>query len=417
MEEPEIPIVAQEPWQRTLYILFFSQLMVAVGFSSIFPFLPLYVADLGSSSGLSVELLSGLVFSVQAFTMMLASPIWGTLADRHGRKIMVERSMFGGAVILLMMAFVTSAEQLVLLRAIQGLVTGTVPAASALLASVTPRRQTGYAMGFLQVGFGTGLAVGPLIGGAVADIYGYNSVLYLTSTMLLLAGITVLFGVREKFDPAEVAARQKTSILSNWRALISIPGVLVTFVVRFLTSLGRMMIVPILPLFIQTLLSDPSRLNTFTGLALGIASGSTTVSSVFLGKLGDKSGYRRVLIGALALLAGLYSLLGFVTTGWQLLVVQVLIGVSLGGVVPIISALLANYIKSGGEGSVFGLDSSVNAAGRSAAPLLGGMIAASWGYSATFLATGLVYILTVLLAIRLLPPSRSGASSENLNSS
>ena len=96
-------------WLRTLIIMFFAQLMTAVGFSSIFPFLPLYVESLGTNTDLSLEFLAGLVYSAQAFTMMLASPIWGALADRFGRKLMVERAMFGGSVILLLMAFVTSA--------------------------------------------------------------------------------------------------------------------------------------------------------------------------------------------------------------------------------------------------------------------------------------------------------------------
>ena len=71
--------------------------MTAVGFSIIFPFLPLYIKELGASSNLGIEFLAGLVFSGQAFTMMIAAPIWGTLADRYGRKIMVERALFGGA--------------------------------------------------------------------------------------------------------------------------------------------------------------------------------------------------------------------------------------------------------------------------------------------------------------------------------
>ena len=89
--------------------------MTAVGYSSIFPFLPLYVEDLGSALGVSLELLAGLVFSAQAFMMMLASPFWGAIADRYGRKLMVQRSLYGGTVLLLMMAFVRSAEELVLL--------------------------------------------------------------------------------------------------------------------------------------------------------------------------------------------------------------------------------------------------------------------------------------------------------------
>jgi MFS transporter, DHA1 family, multidrug resistance protein len=393
-------------WQRTLYILFFAQLMVAVGFSSIFPFLPLYVGQLGSTSGLGVEILSGLVYSAQSFTMMLASPFWGALADRYGRKLMVGRSMFGGAIILLVMAFVTSAEQLVALRAIQGLVTGTIAAANALLASVTPRQRTGYAMGILQVGFGTGLAFGPLIGGAVADLYGYHTVFYLTAAMLALAGVMVAIGVQEKFDPRQEKERRKSGLLGEWGGMLSIPGVWITFLMRFSTSLGRMMIMPIIPLFIQSLLVDLSRLNTLTGLVLGIASGATTVSAVFLGRLGDRVGYRKVLVVCTGLLGGVYALQGFVTAWWQLLVLQALVGVAMGGVIPLISALLANYVRAGGEGSVFGMDNSINAAGRAAAPLLGAAVATSWGYPAAFLATGVIFVAASLLAAWRLPPSR-----------
>ncbi|HLF80559.1 MAG TPA: MFS transporter, partial [Anaerolineales bacterium] len=181
----------RQSWQRTLYIVFFAQLMTAVGFSSIFPFLPLYVESLGTSTSLSLELLAGLVFSAQAFTMMLASPIWGALADRYGRKVMVERAAFGGAVLLLMMAYVRSAEQLVALRAIQGFVTGTLAASNALVAASVPRERTGYAMGLLQTALGTGVAVGPLIGGAAADAFGYRAAFYLTAALLFLAGLLV----------------------------------------------------------------------------------------------------------------------------------------------------------------------------------------------------------------------------------
>ena len=102
----------QIEWQRTLVIVFIAQVVTAVGFSSIFPFLPLYVKSLGSSTNLGVEFLAGLVYSAQAFTMMIASPFWGALADRVGRKPMVERAMFGGAVLIFFMAFVQTAEQL-----------------------------------------------------------------------------------------------------------------------------------------------------------------------------------------------------------------------------------------------------------------------------------------------------------------
>ncbi len=374
-----------------------------MGFSSIFPFLPLYVKELGAATNLSVEFLAGAVFSSQAFTMMLASPFWGTLADRYGRKLMVERSMFGGATILLMMAFVTNAEQLVLLRAVQGLITGTIAAANALIASIAPRDRTGYAMGLLQVGMGTGIALGPLIGGAVADAYGYSAAFYITAALLLIAGIFVFFGVEEKFVKPVAQARRGNSFMHEWRHVLLAPGILTVYGMRFISQLGNMLIVPIAPLFIQTLLTESSRLNTFTGLVVGASSATTTISAVYLGKLGDRVGHKRVVVTSAVFAMGLYLLHNLVNAGWQLLVLQALVGIALGGIIPSLSALLANLTQSGEAGAVYGLDNSINAAGRSIAPMLGSAIAYWFTLRTTFTATAILFLITALLGLRYLP--------------
>lgn len=390
-------------WRRTLYIIFVAQLVTAIGFSSIFPFLPLYVESLGTGTNLSVELLAGLVYSSQAFTMMIASPIWGALADRYGRKLMVERAMFGGAIILLLMAFVQTAEQLVFLRAVQGLVTGTVAAASALVAASAPRERMGYSMGLLQVSLGAGVALGPLIGGSVADSFGYSYTFYVTSALLLSAGLMVLFGVDERFEPNSELSTGWQSFISEWRQIFSATGIITTYIMRFITQLGRMMIVPIAPLFIQTLLIDSSRLNTFTGLVVGAASASATISAVYLGRLGDRMGHRRILIFSAFAAGILYIPQSQVTAGWQLLILQALVGIALGGIIPAISALLAGYTQSGEEGAVYGIDNSINAGSRALAPLLGAALGYWLGLRATFAATAVLFIFAGILAMWRLP--------------
>jgi MFS transporter, DHA1 family, multidrug resistance protein len=391
------------PWQRTLAIIFFAELMSAVGFSSIFPFLPLYVESLGSSTGLSTEFLAGMVFSAQAFTMMLASPIWGALADRHGRKVMVERATFGGTILLFLMAFARSGEELVLLRALQGLVTGTVAANNALVASEVPRDRLGFAMGTLQVGQGAGVALGPVIGGLIADLYGYNYAFFVTAAMLFLAGLLVFFGVQEKFVQDGLARQQKVSFVSRWRHVIQARGVPATYSLRFLTHLGRMMIIPIAPLFVKQLLANDPRVNTFTGLVIGVSAGATILSSFFLGSLGDRIGHRRVFIVSTAFAALFYLPQAAVTQAWQLLALQALVGVSMGGIIPALSALLASYTEAGEEGAVYGLDNSIISSARSVAPLIGSGIAILFSLRATFSATALIFFLTALFAILYLP--------------
>jgi DHA1 family multidrug resistance protein-like MFS transporter len=381
----------------------FCQVITSIGFSSIFPFLPLYVKSLGSVTSLGTQVLTGLVFSCQAITMMIASPIWGALADRWGRKLMVERAMFGGAVLLGLMAFVRSAEELVLLRAIQGLITGTIGAANALVAAVVPRERTGYAMGLLQVGLASGVGLGPVIGGAVADAYGYRAAFYVTSALLAGSGVIVSIGIREHFVPQSRGGSRKPGFWKEWRHILSAPGVLVTYALRFMDSLARMAFIPILPLFALELLSEAGLVNSFTGLVIGSAAVAAAVFSVFFGRLGDRTGQRRIVI--FCSVAGFISFLlqAWAGSGWQVLLLQFLAGIANGGIVTGVSALLARYTECGEEGTVYGLDNSINSGARALAPMIGVSIAVWLGFRAVFGAISLLYLTAALLALWGLP--------------
>ena len=344
-----------EPWQRTLAVMFVAQVCTAIGFSIIFPFLPLYIEDLGTNTGLSIEFWAGMVFSAQAVTMMIASPIWGSLADRYGRKLMVQRAMYGGSVIILLMAFARSAEELVFLRAIQGMITGTVAAANALVAAQAPRKHTGFAMGMLQVGLWGGVSLGPLLGGILADNFGFRLPFLVTAALLLISGLLVTFFAHEEFTPEQKAAGRDKRFREEWVHVVTMPGVGQTYMIRFLSGLTRSMIVPITPLFIMALilsggldarppmpesgffldimLPGEEGISTYTGLVVGIASATATLSAVYLGRLGDRIGHRSVLIGSALLAIIFYFPQALVTAPWQLLVLQAITGLAMGGMV------------------------------------------------------------------------------------
>ncbi|WP_022665390.1 MFS transporter [Desulfospira joergensenii] len=388
-------------WKKTLWIMFFSQLTNMIGFSSIFPFLPFYIESIGKVSSLKMEFLVGLVFSVPAFTMMIISPVWGTLSDRYGRKPMVVRATFGGSLILTLMAFARSAEELVLLRAVQGLVTGTVGAANALVAASVPKKKIGYAMGVLQMGTGLGLAVGPLIGGVVADLFGYRSAFYITGAMLLISGILVLYGVNENFALSNKKA--PINFISDWRHVLNEKGVVTIFFFRFSNQLGRMLFLPILPLFVKTLIGPGTAVNSFTGLVVGVTSATMTASTIYLGRLGDRIGYRKIVIFTSLFCCITLAFQGFVSTGWQLLTLQALFGLGFGGLVPGISALLSAHTGRGEEGAVYGLDNSISSAARTLSPLLGAGLAVWFGLRSVFASAALLYLILALMAVKKLP--------------
>lgn len=395
-----------EPWQKTLYIVFFSQLMSVVGFSTIFPFLPLYVKYLGVRSSLSVELLSGLVFSAQAFTMMIAAPLWGGVADRYGRKMMIQRATFGGAAVVLLMGLAGSAEQLILLRAMQGLITGTIPAANALIAATAPRERMGYALGFINVAQWSGTALGPLLGGILADAFGYRASFAITAALLFLAGALVWWGVEEQFTPSPKPNRGLRGLGADWAHIFSAKGIPTTYLLRLMGALGQSVMLPVLPLFVVLLLPSADLQNTYTGLVVGISGAASTFTAIWLGRLGDRIGYRPILISSALVACLSYVPQSMVTAVWQLLLLRALTGAALGGIITSISALLASLTTPGEEGTVYGLDSSLNAASRTIAPLVGSTIALWFGLRSVFLFSGSLYLLITLTAVWYLPRQR-----------
>lgn len=397
-------------WKVVLAIMFVVQMLSVVGFACIMPFLPLYVHALGTVTFLSESLCTALVYSGQALTMMLVSPLWGYLADRYGRKVMVERATFGGAIVLLLMAFPRSAEELVLLRMLQGAISGILGAANALVAASVPRAKSGFAMGLMQVSMGLGFALGPLLGGVLADLFGYRSVFYFTAPLLLMAGVLVWRFVDEEFVPRKIEGKWGSNIFRAWARVSRTPGVGWLFLLRFINQSGRIIYFPILPLFLLTLIDNPEKINSYTGIVISVASVSTALFSVAIGRLGDRSTHQKMVILCLFGAGATFLLQSLVQSGWQLVVLQLFYGIALGGIITSISAMLATFTEKGDEGTVYGLDNSVNAGARMVGPLLCYVITSLLGMRMVFASAGIFYLLAAVLAVAFLPKNRPSDS-------
>lgn len=401
-----------ETWKRNLYVIWAAELTAIAGFSVIFPFLPYYVQELGVTELHEVELWSGALFAAQAVTMAIFAPIWGSLADRYGRKLMVQRAMFGGAVVLAAMGFAQNVWQLAILRAIQGMLTGTVPAATTLVASSAPRERSGYALGLLQMAVWTGASVGPMLGGFVADAWGYRAAFWVTGGLLFVAGLTVWRFVKEDFTPPTPDADSPDGgfwyglkLVTRNRGLVSL------FSVRVLVRLAVRTMGPVLPLFIQSLAAPGARVASLAGLVSGASAATSAVGAVTLGRASDRIGYRRVLLVCALLAGALYVPQFFVTAPWQLLLLQGAVGLVMSGVLASISALLANLAPEGRQGAVYGVDSSVVSVANAVGPMLGASVAAGLGLRAPFLLAAGVLVTATGLASVLLPRPEGKARS------
>jgi DHA1 family multidrug resistance protein-like MFS transporter len=393
-----------ETWKRNLYVIWAAELVAIAGFGIMGSFLPLFIQEMGVTDEQAVKLWSGVVFASHAVTMTIFAPIWGSLADRYGRKIMVERAMFGGAVVLAAMGFVQNVQQLVILRAVQGALTGTVTAATTLVASSAPRERSGYALGLLQTAVWGGASIGPLLGGVIADTWGYRATFLVTGGLLFVAGLTVWRFVEEDFTPpAGSKGNPDGGFWYGLKLVVRDRAMLNLFSVRFLARTATRLMAPILPLFIQALAPTVTRIASLTGLVSATSAATSAVGAVTLGRASDRIGYRRVLLVCTLGVAVIFVPQFFVINPWQLLVLQGLMGFVMSGVLASISALMANLAPEGRQGAVYGVDASVVSMANAAGPMLGASVAATWGLRAPFLVAAGAFFVAAGLAWVLVP--------------
>jgi DHA1 family multidrug resistance protein-like MFS transporter len=380
-----------------------AELVAVAGFTVFMPFTPFYIQDLGVTDPAQVKLWSGLVFSVQAVTMAVIAPVWGTLADRYGRKMMVERAMFGGVLVVGAMGFAGNVYQLLILRGLQGFVTGTVPAATTLVASSVPRERTGSALGLLQMAVWTGASAGPLLGGVVADTFGYRVTFWVTASLLLVAGLAVHFLVHEEFEPQTDSPGQQGRLRDGVVEVIRSKPLLVAFGVQLLARSSFRVTGPVLPLFVQTLVLDQSRIASITGLVSGIGAASGAIASVVLGRVSDRVGNRSVLLICGLAAAFFYLPYSPATSVGQVMLLQGLAGGAMGGMLVLLSATLARSAPHGRYGAVYGVNTSVISVANAVGPMLGAGLAVWAGLRATFLLAAALFLLASLMVAWLIP--------------
>ena len=376
-------------WQRNLATLAIAQTVSMVAFSFVFPFIPLHIRDLGVGDTAAAARWAGLISAASMLSMAVTQPIWGSLADRVGRKPMVLRSMLGGAVLLALMGFAQTPEQLLVLRFIQGGITGTVAASNALVATGTPKERLGFALGVMQVAVFLGNSIGPFLGGVIADTWGYRLTFGAAGVLLVLCSLFVVFACDERFVRPP-AGSPREGVISSGRTLLALPIFPVLASVVFLISFGGMVVSPVLTLFIADL-SSSDNVATAAGGVLAAAGAMSAIAAFTIGRLSDRVGARVILPICLIGAAIAYFPQAAVTNIWQLLGLRMLLGIFLGGLMPTANALIAGLVPRERRGSAFGFTAMASCTASAIAPLTGAAIASGLGMRWVFLFTGVLY--------------------------
>ena len=353
-------------WKRNLTVAWLGCFLTGAAFSLVMPFLPLYVEQLGVTGHSALNMWSGLVFSITFLFSAIASPFWGGLADRKGRKIMLLRSALGMAIIM----------------------------ANALIATQIPRHKSGWALGTLSTGGVSGALLGPLAGGLLADNYGLRPVFFITASVLFLCFIVTLLCIRENFTPVAkkemLHARDVLTSLKNPRLVLSL------FVTTMIIQVATGSIAPILTLYVRDLAGDVSNIAFISGLIASVPGVAALLSAPRLGKLGDRVGPEKILICALVLSVLLLVPMSMVHSPWQLGVLRFLLGAADGALLPAVQTLLVYNSTNQIAGRIFSYNQSFRDIGNVTGPFLGAGISASFGFRAVFIVTAGVVLFNAM---------------------
>jgi DHA1 family multidrug resistance protein-like MFS transporter len=402
------PSSKQKAWRRNFRAIWIAELLAIMGFASNFPIYTYYIQSLGVDDHL-IARWSGIVISASSLSMGIMGPIWGALGDRRGRKIMVMRAMFGGSIIIGLMGFVQSVEQFALLRLIQGALTGTVTAATALVAGQTPNNRLGETLGKLQLAIFLGQSLGPTTGGFVADLLGYRATFWMTAVYLVIAGILILTQVEEDFtpNPAALEGSLWSHLRDDFSVLFGVSMLALVLGLRFALRVGLRMTSPTMPLIVQNLLPSETFLGSASGLLTTISGISSALAAPLIGRWADRHGGRRLLMGS-ALLAALAMFAQAVApTYWVLLAAQVFLGFGIGGTLAVISAYIGKLAPEGRTGAAFGLDQMAVSLSNAVGPTVGGWLSDTFTRR-TPLYTGGVSMAIAGAAVLLLPKDKNG---------
>lgn len=385
----------RETWEKNLVVLWFGTFMAGIGFSLVMPFMSLYIDTLGNYSTSQLNFWSGLTFSSTFLVTTLISPWWGRLADQKGRKLMLLRASLGMAVVISLMGLVTSVYQLVALRLLQGIFSGYISNATALVATGTPREKSGQVLGTLATGSVTGTLLGPLLGGLSASAFGYRPTFFITGTILFLVFLLSLFFVHEQFVPVEkgelVSAKQIFRDLKYPHVVIGM------FITTMIIQASNNSISPIISLYIRQLLHGHGNVTLISGIIASIPGIATLIAAPRFGRLGDKIGSERILAIGLGFALIVYIPMAFVTNVWQLAGLRFLIGISDACLLPAVQALITKYSPPQAAGRIFSYNQSFQATGNVVGPLIGSSVSSIFGYRGVFLSTSLLVLANFVL--------------------
>ncbi len=397
----------EEQWRRNRLAINIAAALVFSGFTFVMPFLPLYVKELGVKDEANIATWAGLLLTIAPLLASLLAPAWGRIGDRYGMKLMIERCVLALVFHWGLLGFAQNVYQLLALRVALGLVGGFATLSMPLLVVSTPRDHMSRSIGYLQTVQMVSSAVGPIIGGLLADWIGIRQTCTVSAALMLIA----LLMINRLYKDPEVAAGDvpgKSERTLSFRQAVAIPSFGVMLAVLFFVNFVERSFAPVIPLLIISLGTRPNNVAKTAGMIISTGLLAEAVSAIMLGNRLKKGRVRRILLLRLSAGALLCLPMGLVWTSLQLLVLRLTLGLLAGGCMVVIYTLGSLVIPKETRATSFSFLASASLLGAALGPVVAGFLTHA-SIRTIFFFNSLVFLMLLLYAWRGIGPAVEAA--------
>lgn len=399
-------------WKRNFAMVVLSQFFSMMGFAFAMPFAPYYIQQLGITEPNELNMWVALFTAAAPLTLGVASPIWGALGDRYGRRIMMLRANFGGMLVLSLMGLVPNVQMLIVLRLLQGTLTGTVSAAQTFISVQSPTQRSGIVLGTLSAAVFSGSMCGAFVGGLFAELFGYRMAFMISGLLLLLSGLLILLGTREQFvrPIEEDGDSMGEQVRMFWGKIGPVMPIL------FLMSVMGFVLLfnsAWYPLLVQEINGSIKGAAFWSGSLQATGGIAGFLAGPIIGRIADRIAPPRV--GKIAAFGtGLMVIVIALSHGFpQLFLGYFCATFCAGGLDPVLQIWLAKTTPAESRGFIFGWAVTAKSIGWMAAPLASGAVACLLGLRMVFFTAAVCCFLLIpliTLIVRHLPPEQRGSN-------
>ena len=412
-----------ERWKINLYTLWVAQVIALMSFGFGLPFIPFYIQELGIRDHSALIFYTGLASTIPAATMIIFAPIWGILADRYGRKLMLQRAMFSAVFIIGGMGFVANVPQLLVLRALQGIFTGTITASMAFVSANTANNKMSFALGFMTSSNFIGYTIGPVLGGLLSEQIGYRYCFIIGGLLMIVGFLLVTLLVKEdkntygkSLKAENMTENMKTiqqveeideytmmttgsrmpEISKRTGAANKTKIIVIILIILFVNRVSRVIFSPFIPLFVQENINAASGAATYTGLINGAIGIAAAIAAITLARLGDRYNKNKVVLVLSIISLPLAVMLAMNNSLLTFTLFFALFSFVTGGIEPILTSSASEHTSTKDRGRLFGFLGAVGNCAFMIAPIIGSYI------SIKFSVDAILFLIPLLVAMQII---------------